>query len=138
MDGRSLPSVASARSGDPVSVAAIVATPRSVATAQPRSATLTAESWPPGRSAGEVLDGAAQDVAQRALVRDRKRGDGRRRLAHQLEDAVAQLGSRRREHERLDAAVAFGASPLDEATRLEPVGDAGDVGGVAEETLRER
>jgi hypothetical protein len=84
-----------------------------------------------------VLGGPAENVAQRSLVVLGERGDRSGRFAHELVDVRAQLDAGRGECEHLDAPIPAGALPLDQSPTLEPVGDAGDIRGVADEELGE-
>jgi chromate reductase len=92
-------------------------------------------SEPARRGLGPPLnpDCAAQDVAERPLVCSRKGCDRRRRLGHDLEDALAQPLAFGRQRECLHAPIAGIGLTLGEALAFEPVRERGHVRGVAEE-----
>ena len=85
----------------------------------------------------KVLESPTEDVSQQALVALREGSDGGGRFAHDLDHLLAQLEPFRGKSKRFDTPIAARASAFDQASGLEPVGNASDGRGIAEEPLSE-
>src|SRR6266542_6310377 len=91
-----------------------------------------------GRAAKVLLptaEGSEQDVAQDAELLFGETAQALGRLEKTVHQLVDDLPSVLGQDDALDPSVVLGVAARDEAARLEPIDDAGDVGGVAPERL---